>query len=449
MYKRQIEDPAKRKRAFDLMETLIAKLKDKTFCERSLSGKGSHIWGRFTLNKGKVQNREIGLEIFAYNQQVIPTGDVLGESTDLANIQSEVDELLTLINQPPAVKAAPAKPPPANGGNGNWVDGINLSDGNRNIELNNTVLWAVQNGREDDVPAIIARARAAGLPQKEIDATVASASKAARTIAPPVDRIVSKNTNADTNTDDWELVATDQLNEYPEGAQAWLFEPLTIRDEQVTLLYSREKQGKSTLTRQMIGAMIRGEDFLGHTPEKFCCPWLGEEAEPHMKDEIKRWVKTDSDLLVAVRNPRISDTKTFFRRLMSAVDQLKAKHKLPVLVVIDTLSWLTNQLAQNQNDSGEAGKIAEMIVRCGRTRFATLILHHEVKSSESTEARGSTAITAAVDMMVRFQRFDNTGKIQVERAGRGFYGKMKEAWVWNDEQKAYSCLLYTSPSPRD
>ena len=105
----KIEDPAKRKQAFALMEKLIAKLKDKTFCERSLSGKGSHIWGRFKLNKGKVQNRNIGLEIFAYNQQVIPTGDVLGESTELADIQPEVDELLTLINQPPAVKAAPAK----------------------------------------------------------------------------------------------------------------------------------------------------------------------------------------------------------------------------------------------------------------------------------------------------------------------------------------------------
>ena len=210
----------------------------------------------------------------------------------------------------------------------------------------------------------------------------------------------------------------------------WIVEDF-VAEQVVTLLSALPKAGKSTFISAMIGAMSRGEDFLGRATRPVGTLYLSETPDSAFGVNARRFGLGD-DVHV------MSSWDTYGWSFEHVVNKVltKAEATGAGLVVVDTLSaWAR---IADENAVSDANRAAEEIRRLSQAGLATVVLHHKRKSAGSFGAsvRGSTAITASVDIVVELDhrgsdhdaprtvstagRYESPGVIVIDLVGSGY-----------------------------
>ena len=174
----------------------------------------------------------------------------------------------------------------------------------------------------------------------------------------------------------------------------------------VTLLHAREKAGKSTLIGAAVAAVTRGRPFLGMPTVAGDVLWVGEEAVGDVKARLSQW-EADLERVYFTRRPSPDpEQDSSLRRLVARLR--------PVWVILDTWShYLKVHRVKDTAGPGEQGLLIGDVVDLAREYgTAVALAHHNRKNpsaaAESGDAAGeyrdSTAIGAAVDMIVSVSR---------------------------------------------
>lgn len=175
------------------------------------------------------------------------------------------------------------------------------------------------------------------------------------------------------------------------------------------------KSGKSTLVRQLVKNICRGEDFLGHKTKQGEIVYLAlEEQDAMLKSDFKRLGITKDDNITI----HVGGALT-----MNAVSDLEAFliEKRPVLTVVDTLMLLTP--VKNLNDYAEVNVVMARLRKIARESGTHLLLvHHGKKPTDGAPAGGSsilgsTALFGGVDMALTIDVIGRERKITTR--GRG------------------------------
>jgi hypothetical protein len=159
-----------------------------------------------------------------------------------------------------------------------------------------------------------------------------------------------------------------------------------------TLLFAREKAGKSTLMTAGAAALTRGVDFLGERCSPRSALWVSADQE-HASEIAQRAVRFGADpARFHVLWPRAP-----FADLMAVLDGL---HPFPGLIVIDTLAAFASTLVSDPSQSAEWPDVLLPLVRVARDLDVAVVIDHHAKKGEGGGYRDSTAIGALVDLLL-------------------------------------------------
>jgi hypothetical protein len=162
------------------------------------------------------------------------------------------------------------------------------------------------------------------------------------------------------------------------------------------LLAAREKAGKSTLTGFITAAVSTGRDFLGERCAQGDVLVVG--LEEFIGDTARRLRHFGAD----AKHVHLVDR--FAGEASMRPDELRNHIESvgPLLVILDSLSAYGMGLVQDDNNATQMIAVMQPLTDlCHQLGCSLLIIHHATKSTG--KARGSTAIMAAVDMLVEFE----------------------------------------------
>ncbi len=175
------------------------------------------------------------------------------------------------------------------------------------------------------------------------------------------------------------------------------------------------KSGKSTLVRQLVRCICRGESFLGHSVKKGNIVYCAlEEQDAMLKNDFKRLGITANDpIQIHVGGPMTMNATRDLEEYLVA--------QKPMLCVIDTLMLLAH--IKNINDYAEVNVVMSRLRKIARDSGTHLLLvHHGKKPQDGAPAGGSsiigsTAFFGAVDMALTIDVMGRARKITTR--GRG------------------------------
>lgn len=185
----------------------------------------------------------------------------------------------------------------------------------------------------------------------------------------------------------------------------WLVDGLLTKGG-FSLIVGPPKAGKSTLVRQLVRAVCRGEEFLGRTVKEGSVVYLTFEEQPAiLKEQFETLGITAKDPIVIHAGAVFDD-----RALEDLHDALIDFG--PSLVILDTIFDISN-LEDINNYKAVKDSLARIRDIARTTGSHILGVHH---SNKLGGFMGSQAIFGAVDTMIKFfpardQRFvSSTGK---------------------------------------
>lgn len=175
------------------------------------------------------------------------------------------------------------------------------------------------------------------------------------------------------------------------------------------LLACREKGGKSTLAAAAVAAASAGRAFLGtHTPRSRT---LYADFEEHPHDLLQRLTDFGADPANVWIMDRLT-TDDPIGELETATELVK-----PALIVVDTLSALTESLGIEPSNSSAWTSVMNRLTRIARDSGAALkVLHHSRKTDGLY--RDSTAIGAGVDVLLQMSDGREAGERKIKARGR-------------------------------
>jgi hypothetical protein len=176
------------------------------------------------------------------------------------------------------------------------------------------------------------------------------------------------------------------------------------------------KSGKSTLVRQLVKNVCRGEDFLGHKTKQGEIVYLAlEEQDAMLKNDFKRLgVTKDDPISIHVGGPLT----------LNAVQDLEEYliDKRPLLTIVDTLMDLSQ--IRNANDYAEVKAAMSRLRKIARDSGTHIIcVHHGKKPQDGAPAGGSsilgsTAFFGGVDMALTIDVIGSKER-KITTRGRG------------------------------
>jgi RecA-family ATPase len=181
----------------------------------------------------------------------------------------------------------------------------------------------------------------------------------------------------------------------------WVFEDY-LPAGGLVILAGKPKEGKTTLTYELVVKVAKGEPFLGRDTKKGGVLVLGLEEHPRDMGLRLRSLAPDNLPNLFVFAKPIQPTA-------DTLDQIKRfviEHEIK-LILIDTLGAFWN--LRDENDAAEVGRAIKPILALARDSGACVLLIHHARKSEGTygdEIRGSGALFAAVDVALILKRHD-------------------------------------------
>jgi len=189
-----------------------------------------------------------------------------------------------------------------------------------------------------------------------------------------------------------------------------------LRAGGTTILIGEPKLGKSQMSLDLALAVSRGEAFAGLATKKGRVIYYAlEDGEDIVRDRVKSRGLTglDEDLYIGTTPPVVEDSTAL---LEEHIDIFQ-----PSMVIIDTLRAMSVSTGKSENEASFADSIYR-IAKVARERgVAAIIVHHTVKATTGnpiTDARGTSAIAGAVDVVAGLYRRDDVMKL----AWRGRFG---------------------------
>jgi len=183
-----------------------------------------------------------------------------------------------------------------------------------------------------------------------------------------------------------------------------------------TILIGEPKLGKSQMSLDLALAVSRGEAFAGLATKKGRVIYYAlEDGEDIVRDRVKSRGLTglDEDLYIGTTPPVVEDSTAL---LEEHIDIFQ-----PSMVIIDTLRAMSVSTGKSENEASFADSIYR-IAKVARERgVAAIIVHHTVKATTGnpiTDARGTSAIAGAVDVVAGLYRRDDVMRL----AWRGRFG---------------------------
>jgi hypothetical protein len=216
---------------------------------------------------------------------------------------------------------------------------------------------------------------------------------------------------AQTETQEAEIVSADnkggssaetiflpasQLLAQPQATTEWAL-PGYLPKGGVTLLSSRPKLGKSTLSAHIARALLQGIEVIGRQATKVGrVAYLSEEPPPLFADRL-RILGLDSDrLLVAFRHQARQPLPELVRQALDMGAEV---------VIVDTVAAWAG--IEDENSATEVEKALRPVISLAQEREASiLLLHHlnKVDGPEGTAHRGSGHLVAMADVAVELRR---------------------------------------------
>ena len=207
------------------------------------------------------------------------------------------------------------------------------------------------------------------------------------------------------------LVSLRDLLAEPEERFEYLVENL-LPSGGLSLLSAKPKTGKSTLARQLVLAVARGEEFLGRKTEKGLSIYLAlEERRADVRSHFRKMgAKGDENLKIFAG--------------ISPVDGLKmlrntAEYENPSLIVVDTLARLVR--VKDMNDYSQVISALEPLLSLAREVGSHVLLLHHAKKGDSRgidSILGSTGLAGTVDTIISLHRGEDYRSISsIQRDG--------------------------------
>lgn len=203
----------------------------------------------------------------------------------------------------------------------------------------------------------------------------------------------------------------------------------------VSIISADPKAGKSTIVRQLMRDVLRGEKFLDRQCKKGAVHYYAIEEQLEVVNvSFKRLGINKTDpLFVHVGDP-LADTK------MEDFHELLLEHK-PILAVIDTMFDFLD--VESENNYKEVKRELRRLRKVARdTGTHILLVHHTGKGQKgdtrwgSQKILGSTAIAGGVDTTVTISVAGR--KRMVNTTGREIRGWSNREIVYNYENGTYS-----------
>ena len=176
-----------------------------------------------------------------------------------------------------------------------------------------------------------------------------------------------------------------------------------------SMLFAREKLGKSTYVSAAMSALTNGQRFLGGAPKP---PQrvLWYAPEEHAADVARRFIEfgADPERLFVLRWSRSP-----LRDLEAAIREVE-----PAAVVVDTLAAYVEEAAPDSGNASAWKALLAPLVRLARDYDVALVILHHAQKLPNGEYRDSTAIGAEVDMLIEMREGDVPGVRMLKPKGR-------------------------------
>lgn len=176
----------------------------------------------------------------------------------------------------------------------------------------------------------------------------------------------------------------------------------------ITLLSALMKAGKTTLAALLLKSLQTGSPFFGLPTKQIRTLVVSEESKGiwcRRRDALG----LDAHLSVLCRPLLAKPSLGDWREFVGFVAE-KAGERAAELVVFDTISAFAPW--RDENASAEVQAAVTPLNRLTEAGLAVLLFHHcgKTDQGEGKAARGSTALTAAADVLLEFRRFDPTNR---------------------------------------
>lgn len=200
------------------------------------------------------------------------------------------------------------------------------------------------------------------------------------------------------------------------------------------------KAGKTTLEAHLYRALQEGKPFIGRDTRKCRTLVVSEESQAIWR-ERRDALGLDDSLHTLCRPMKVKPTFAEWVDFVTHIKGCTERHKYD-LVVIDTISAFAPW--ENENSSAETQATMTPLNQLTDSGLGVLLFHHfgKVDGNEGRAARGSTALAAAVDILLEMRRFKPDDKSDRRRvlSGLGRFDEVPDEIVMalSEDGEAYT-----------
>ncbi len=170
-----------------------------------------------------------------------------------------------------------------------------------------------------------------------------------------------------------------------------------LAEGEIAMLTGSPGSGKSLFAASMALAIATGSDFHGCSTESGPVVWVAAEKWRETVRRLTAISEVQDPLFILKAAPQAADQDD----IASVIEEIKSacQTDLPRLLVIDTFARISTDL--DENTSRDMGRVMRGLDHLSQAfpEAALLIIHHSAK--EGADARGSSAITGAVDLVLK------------------------------------------------
>lgn len=217
---------------------------------------------------------------------------------------------------------------------------------------------------------------------------------------------------------------------------SWLI-PQMFPDKGLSLLFGPPGSYKSFVAMQLSLELASGMYEGGPKPVIY----IGAEGGRGLEQRAAAWkaahqVNDDVPLWIVQNMPWASDAEM----VVEFIEEVKAAGVKPALVVVDTAARM--MLGLNENDARDVGKFVQAVDEIKLALdCAVVILHHTGKDA-SQGARGSIALTAAVDAAFEIKAEKATRALAMRCVRQKDGEERSEPWTYEGRPFAGSLVFF-------
>lgn len=200
-------------------------------------------------------------------------------------------------------------------------------------------------------------------------------------------------------------------------APGWIIKGILPRAS-MAVLYGASGAGKSFFVFDMVAAIARGADWCGHRTAKGRVVYVCAEGANGFRCRVDAYARHNEIDLADIEMGVIADAPNLMNKdqLKALMAELYTYGKMDV-IVIDT--YARAMPGGNENDSKDTGVMITACEAIHKETGALVLLVHHTGKDDSRGARGSNALYAAADCVVKVTRSEQYRGAIIEKMKDG------------------------------